>query len=88
MKIGQTSKRNWKHISRHLSEFQKLDSRMTLKSLERLGRNVASNSKNFVNTKGGNTIFEQAIKIGNNKVKVRAVLNKNMTLRTVFLKKK
>lgn len=61
---------------------------MTLKAIEKLGRNIASNSKNIVNTKGGNTNFEQVVKIGASKVKVRSVLNKNKTLRTVYLKKK
>ena len=87
-KIGETSKRNWKHISKHLPEFQKLDSKMTLKSVERLGRKIAGNGNNFVSAKGGNTNFEQAVKVGGNKVNVRAVLNKNNSLRSIHIRKK
>jgi RHS repeat-associated protein len=87
-KIGETSTRNWKHISKHLSSFQELDSKMTLKSVERLGRKIASNGKNFVSAKGGNTNFEQVVKIGGNKVNVRAVLNKNNTLRSIHIRTK
>ncbi|MDX1920249.1 MAG: Hint domain-containing protein [Candidatus Caenarcaniphilales bacterium] len=81
------SNKNLKHISRHLPEFQELDSTFTIDDLVNLGKQVASNPKNLVNTQGGNRAFDQTVKIGNQQVTVRSVLNSQNGLRTVHIRR-
>lgn len=83
---GDVSKRNLKHISKHLPEFQKLDSSMTIEKVVDLGQKIASKAGNLVGTPGGRKVFEEVVDVGGRQVKVRAVLNQNGGLRSVHIR--
>lgn len=83
---GDLSKRNLKHISKHLSAFQKLDSSMTIEKVVDLGQKIASKTGNLVGTPGGRKVFEEVVDVGGRQVKVRAVLNQNGGLRSVHIR--
>jgi len=80
-------KRNCKHIAKHLKDFQELDPDMTLDDIIDLGIEIAIDVRNYFKTKGDNMAFGKTVKIGGKTVNVRAVLNKNRRLRTVFIEK-
>jgi hypothetical protein len=80
------SKGNLKHIAGHLGDFQKLDSKMTLDSVVRLGRTIAGNTDNLVGTPGGRQVYEAVVRIGDQQVTVRAVLNPEGGLRSVHIR--
>ncbi|GEM_PF-5515951 len=80
-------KRNCKHIAKHLKAFQELDPSMTLDDIIDLGIEIAGDIRNYFKTKGDNTAFRKTVNIGGETVRVRAVLNRNRRLRTVFVEK-
>ncbi|HWM95039.1 MAG TPA: RHS repeat-associated core domain-containing protein [Thermoanaerobaculia bacterium] len=83
--VADVSKRNMKHISHHLDEFQKLDKSFTLEKQVEMGKQIAANKSNLVSTSGGRSIFEQTVNIGGKTVSVRVVVNANGSLRTIFI---
>lgn len=80
------NQRNFKHIKKHLSEFQKYDSNITLNDVIILGNNIAQNSDNFIGTSAESPLFEQNVMIGKQKVKVRVVLNPQGNLRSIHIR--
>jgi hypothetical protein len=78
------AKRNCKHIAKHLKAFQELDPNMSLEDIIDLGIEIAGDSRNYFKTKGDNKAFGT---VGGRTVKVRAVLNRDRRLRTVFIEK-
>ena len=84
--LSQVSKGNLKHIAKHLPQFLKLDSSMTLEKVVALGLQVASKGGNLVGTPGGRKVFEATVEIGGKQVTVRAVLNPEGVLRSVHIR--
>lgn len=72
--LSQISKGNLKHISKHLSEFVKLDASMTLEKVVAIGFDVVKFGT-LVGTPGGRKVFESVVNIGGKPTTVRAVLN-------------
>ncbi len=80
------SKNNLRHISKHLSEFQKYDPNMTLRNLVDLGHKIISNTNNLIATPGGREVFEETVEIGSKSLIVRAVLNTAGKLNSVQIR--
>jgi len=74
------SNNSLKHIAKHLDEFQKLDSSITMNKLVDIGTNVAQTGSQVA----GNA-FAKTVKVGGREVTVRAVLNSNNALRSVHI---
>ncbi|HEX2211914.1 MAG TPA: RHS repeat-associated core domain-containing protein, partial [Mycobacterium sp.] len=77
---------NLKHISKHLGEFQKIDSKMTLDGVVKLGKSIAGNADNLIGTPGGRKVYEAVVKVGDQELRVRAVLNPEGGLRSVNIR--
>ncbi len=60
---------------------------MMLDDIIDLGIEIASDTSNYFKTKGDNMAFGKTVRIGGKIINVRAVLNKNRRLRTVFIEK-
>jgi hypothetical protein len=71
-----------KHITNrgHLAEFQRLDPSLTLNDVIKIGHDVAETG-----TQEGVRQFVKTMQIGQQEVTVRAILNSNNALRSVFL---
>lgn len=70
------SKKNLKHINKHLAEFQKYDSSLNLEDLIMLGENICQNSENLISTPSSDRkVFEKDVKIGTKTVRVRVIHN-------------
>ena len=80
------SKRNLKHIRKHLPEFQKYDSTITINDVILLGENIAQNPENLINIPSGRQVFEKDIIIGEQLVRVRVVRNPLGNLRSVHIR--
>ncbi|WP_179957524.1 RHS repeat-associated core domain-containing protein [Exilibacterium tricleocarpae] len=78
------SKNGLKHLKKHLKDFQKLDPNFNLRDQIRLGRKIASNPENLVNTKNGSQAFQAVVNVGGNSITVRSVVNSSGNLRSVF----
>ncbi len=71
-----------KHIAKHLDEFKKLDSSITLKDIAKIGEDVKATGRQL-----GPKAWEKSVTIGNTTVTVRAVNNEIGSLRSVFIVK-
>jgi RHS repeat-associated protein len=80
------SKTNLKHIAKHLSEFQRLDSSMTLEKVVELGKNILSKGVN-TSSRLSNATFEESVMIGGQQVTVKVVLNSEGAIRSIHLVK-
>lgn len=80
------SKRNIKHISKHLQEFQKYDATLTLNDIITLGSKIVENSENLIYISGERQIFEQTLNIGKQMIRVRVVLNPQGNLRSIHIR--
>ncbi|MDP5210229.1 hypothetical protein [Microbulbifer sp. 2205BS26-8] len=78
------SKKGLKHLSKHLKDFKKFDSKFSLDDQVELGKKIASNPSNLVNVRNGSQGFESVVKIGESSVRVRAVVNASGNLRSVY----
>jgi len=72
---------NLKHISAHWGEFQELAPEITLEDVVEIGKDVRQ-----FGTQVSPNAWEEAVKIGGNDVVVKAVVNPDGNLRTVFVK--
>jgi hypothetical protein len=59
------SKRNLKHIRKHLFDFQKLDPAISLEDVVDLAQKIAGRPANLLGTSGGRKIFEEMVSIDN-----------------------
>ena len=80
------SKKNLKHINKHLAEFQKYDSSLNLEDLIMLGENIFQNSENLISIPSDRKVFEKNVKIGTKTVIVRVILNCFGILRSVHIR--
>lgn len=58
-----------------MPEFQKYDSTITLDELITLAANIAHNSESLISIPSGRQVFEKNVIIGEQKIRVRVVLN-------------
>ncbi|MGK7893198.1 MAG: hypothetical protein AB4372_06090 [Xenococcus sp. (in: cyanobacteria)] len=80
------SNKNLKHIRKHLSEFQKYDSTITINDVIKLGENIAQNTENLISTPSGKQVFEKDVTLGEQMVRVRVVRNPLGNLRSVHIR--
>lgn len=75
-----------KHEMAHFGEFQALDKSMNHTKLIGLAAQIASKSENFIGAPGNRKTFEQLVKIGDQLVRVRVVINEADNLRSVHIR--
>jgi hypothetical protein len=81
------SKNNLTHSIRHLSEFQKLDPKMTAEGLREIGARIATNSSNLISRpNAAQKVYEQTVNICGKEVPVRAALNRTGNLHSIHIK--
>ncbi len=80
-----TSKKNLKHINKHLGQFQKLNPNFTLQQQVNLGQRIASNPQNYIGSSGGRAAYQANITISGQTVPVRVVVNSVNNIRTIYI---
>ena len=78
------SKKGLKYLGRHTNDFRQFDPNFSLDNQIALGRRIASNPQNLVNSRNGSQGFESIVNIGGTNVRVRSVINSSGNLRNVF----
>jgi hypothetical protein len=79
------SKKNLKHVGKHLHQFQQLDPSFSLQNQVNLGQRIASNPSNYVSSSGGRAAYQGNATIGGKTVPVKVVVNSSNNIRTIYI---
>jgi RHS repeat-associated protein len=82
------SKNNQRHLKKHLPQFQELDPTINAESLRDLGASIVQPENLVSSPNADQLVFDKVININGASTKVRAVLNRDMKLRSVQIRDK
>lgn len=75
------SRNDFRHISKHLGEFQELDPELGMKQVVEMGRAIIGDTANKI----GARTFEKTMEIGGKNVVVRAIAKTTGGLKSIFV---
>jgi RHS repeat-associated protein len=81
--VKEVSKRNLKHIAKHLAEFQQIDPTITLEQVVEIGQQIAA--KGTVSAaRASNPVITEVVQVGGRQVIVKVVLNSEGGIRSIY----
>lgn len=80
------SNKGLNHALKHLDQFQALDRSFDQNRMIALAAKIVADGDNLVGTPGGRTVYEQVVKVGDELVKVRVIVNPEGNLRSVHIR--